>query len=101
MSDDAELLRAALTPRGLAERVRLRLSGGWTAAQVLERLPAQVRAAWEGEGTIDERRRAVDRAYRGLLALAEAGGARRTKVRYTMDLNTKGPRDMLVDVFRR
>lgn len=100
MVSDAELLRSAIAPRTLGERVRMRLSGGWTAAQTLERLPSDVREEWLGDGSIDAQRRAVDRVYRALLALAAEGAVRRTKVRYTMALNTKGPRDMLVDVFR-
>lgn len=112
MAADAALvdaIRSALAPRGVVERVKLRVAGGWTARQVFERLDAPARGALLArcarEGGADDQgqelqRAAVDAVYRALLALGAAGEAHRTQVQYTMTLNTKGPRDMLVDVFR-
>lgn len=91
-------VRLALAPAGIAERVRLRLSQGWTAKQIWERLDEAARQELL-RATGEDQRRAIDRVYRVLLELSEAGGARRSQVKYTMRLNTKGPRDMLVDVF--
>ena len=97
--DLPDSVRAAIRPNGVGERIRLRLSGGWTAKQAWERLaePARQRLLLTTAG---DQRRAIDRVYRALLTLAEAGHVVRKQVKYTMRLNTKGPRDMLVDVFR-
>lgn len=92
-------VRTAMAPVGLVERLRIRIAGGWTAKQVWERLAEPAREALL-DATERDQRRAIDRVYRALLALASTGGATRTQVKYTMRLNTKGPRDMLVDVFR-
>lgn len=105
----ADAIRLALAPSGLRERVKLRVAGGWTARQVFERLDEAPRSALLAscarEGGADDQgqevqRAAVDKVYRALLDLSAAGGAERKQVQYTMTLNTKGPRDMLVDVFR-
>ncbi len=95
----AQAVCAALHARTLAERVRLRLSGGWTAKQAWERLAESPRLAVLGHAGGDERH-AIDLVYKALVAAATAGTVRRQQVKYTMRLNTKGPRDMLVDVFR-
>ena len=112
MDGDAALvdaIRVAIRPSGLVERVKLRVAGGWTARQVFERLDDTVRRTLlercdRPDGAVDQgqevQRAAVDVVYRARLALSAAGGAHRTKVQYTMTLNTKGPRDMLVDAFR-
>ena len=109
--EDALLLaiRDAVRPHGLTERVKLRIAGGWTARQVFERLSPTAQTALldtcdrtlnRVDGGQEVQRAAVDRVYRALLGLHETGELTRTKVQYTMTLNTKGPRDMLVDVFR-
>jgi hypothetical protein len=90
--DDA--LLDALRPRGLRERLRLRTVGGWTAAQVYTRLADDARATLAGE------RWPVEVVHRALLALVEAGRVHRARVRWAMELNTKGMRGMVVDVFR-
>ena len=108
VGDDASLrtaIRAAVAPHGLVERVKLGISGGWTARQVYERLGSAEKASLVGTSTVssgsqESQRAGVDRVYRVLLELSDAGELRRKKVQYTMTLNTKGPRDMLVDVFR-
>ncbi len=82
-----------LAPRGLAERLRARVAGGWTAAQVWERLTD--RGPFAGDGT-----RAVDAVHAVLVALTGTGEVERARVRWTARLNTKGHRDMVVDVFR-
>ena len=95
---DAAVL-ATLAPTGLAGRIRLRLGGGYTALQVWERLPGPARA---GLGEADETaiRRAVERVQRRLHALAADGKVARDRTRMTIRLNTKGPRDIVVDVYR-
>ncbi|MFN7146357.1 MAG: hypothetical protein ACK4YP_21470 [Myxococcota bacterium] len=100
---DADLeaaVLAALRPAGLRERVRLRVGGGYTALQVWERLAPEVRATLGGEGDPVAVRRGVERVQRRLAALAAEGVVRRERARVTVTLNTKGPRDILVDVFR-
>lgn len=94
---DAAVL-AALRPAGLRERIRLRVGGGYTALQVWERLAPEVRVV-VGEGDPVAVRRGVERVQRRLLVLAAAGTVRRDRARMTVPLNTKGPRDILVDVF--
>ncbi len=42
----------------------------------------------------------VDAVYGALTAMTRAGAVIRTRVRWTARVNTKGHRDMLVDVFR-
>ena len=93
-------LAAALLPVGLLERAQLWVTKGWTAAQLYQRLPAALQTALAAQHANDGRRRAVDLVYNALLLLARQGRVQRKQVRYTMNVNTKGPRDMLVDVFR-
>lgn len=95
---DAALF-GALAPRGLGERVRLRVGGGYTALQVWERLPPDAQAALGGADPVAARA-AVERVRRRLDALAGEGAVVRTRARMTVPLNTKGPRDILVDVYR-
>lgn len=87
-------LLASLRPHGVRERVRGWVARGWTAAQVHARLPEDVRAALAAE-----ERQPVERVHRDLLALASAGRVRTRRVHYTVELNTKGARGMVVDVF--
>jgi hypothetical protein len=83
---------AALAPRGLGERIRARVAGGWTAAQVWARMDALAFPTGPA-GPVDE-------VHRVLVALAADGRVTRRSVRWTTRLNTKGHRDMVVDVFR-
>lgn len=104
MTDDelqAAVLRA-LRPAGVRERVRVVLGGGYTVLQVWSRLGPAARAAL-GEGGEDDpvaSRRGVERLQRALVRLAELGPVRRGRATMTVSLNTKGPRDVLIDVFR-
>ena len=95
-----QAIASALRPVGLTERAQLWVTKGWTAAQVYQRLPPAMQATLAERHAHDGRRRAVDAVYNVLILLAREGNVQRKQVRYTMDLNTKGPRDMLVDVFR-
>ena len=97
---DQEAITRALRPVGVVERTRLWVTKGWTAAQVYQRLPTAMQTTLAAQHPTDGQRRAVDAVYHTLLLLTREGRVRRQQVRYTMDLNTKGPRDMLVDVFR-
>lgn len=102
MDLEAALLDA-LRPRDTRERAAQLVLRGWTAMQVYERLPASLQAelAAGPENPTVGARQAVDRVFRALLALTQAGQVRRRRVAYGMILNTKGGRGMLVDVFRR
>jgi hypothetical protein len=93
-------LATAMLPLGLRERAQLWVTKGWTAAQLYQRLPAALQDVLAAQHTTDGRRRAVDLVYNALLLLTRQGRVQRKQVRYTMNVNTKGPRDMLVDVFR-
>lgn len=95
-TEDAGLVGAlldALRPRGAGERVRQVVSRGWTASQVYDRLPEDVRARMTGPRPIDE-------VHRTLVDLARDGRVRVRRARWAMPLNTKGMRDMVVDLFR-
>jgi len=87
-------LLAALRPRGLRERVRAAVAPGFTAAQLLERLPEDVRAELEAAYPFP-----AEPLHAALLELVARGSARTRRVRYTVVLNTKGHRDMVLDVF--
>ena len=102
MVDLTDPLLAALRPRSVRERARLLVAHGFTAVQVYERLSPEVQRAL-GEGVADSTaaaRRAVDRVHRALLDLAARGAIRRRRETYSMILNTKGERGMVVDVYR-
>ena len=92
---DAALL-AGLAPRGLAERARVRLGGGYTALQVWQRAFPDATPADDPVET----RRAVARVAQRLFALAARGAVEHSRTRMSVFLNTKGPRDVEVDVFR-
>jgi hypothetical protein len=85
----------ALRPRGARERVRFVVTGGLTAAQVHERLPEEIRAEIAGSS-----RQPVDRVWRALRELVATGQVRSRTNRWSMPLNTKGMRDMVVDTYR-
>lgn len=78
----------ALRPRGLRDRLRMLLSGGCTAAQVRGRLREP------GSATATQ-------VHAALTALVADGRVHRSTARMSVHLNTKGPRDVIVDVFRR
>jgi hypothetical protein len=87
-------LLAALRPRGVRERVRAALAPGFTAAQLLQRLPEDARAALIAEHPFP-----AEPVHGALMGLVAQGGVRTRRVHYTVVLNTKGHRDMVVDVF--
>lgn len=94
---DAALIEAvlrALRPAGLREAVRLRLGGGYTAMQVVERIP--------GVATDDlvAARAEVERVRQALLELAADGRVIRTRSTFAAELKSKGYRGVVVDVFR-
>jgi hypothetical protein len=94
---------AALRPSGLRDRLHAAVTGGYTALQVFERLPAPVRAEIEAGPTepVLAARQGVDRVARALVGLVAAGHVHRKRVAYGMQVNTKGGRGMVVDVYRR
>ncbi len=98
-----EAVLAALRPCSLGEAVRASLIGGWSAAQVVERLTETARAAglaaFEGEPIVQERRLRTS-VHALLVELAVAGRVRRRASRYGVELRSKGHRHAVVDVFR-
>lgn len=93
---------AALQPRGLRERARVALSDGYTAAQVVARLP-QGRQEALGAGVANPEvawRRAVDAVAETLRALSASGAVRRARAALKVDLRSKGARNIEVDVYR-
>lgn len=82
---EAALLEA-LRPRGWRERVRVRLGWGFTPLQVYERLT--------------DPRWGVAEVAEGLSRLAKGGRLRHARERMSVVLNTKGPRDIVVDTYR-
>jgi hypothetical protein len=99
----SEALVVALRPRTVGERVRARIVGGWSARQVLARLPSDLVAAWVaggGEDPIVRERRLADAVHAALLDLTHGGQVRRQVARYGVELRSKGHRYAVVDVFR-
>lgn len=95
--EDTELIEtilAALRPAGLREALRLRLGGGYTAMQVVERIP--------GVATDDPvvARAEVERVRRLLLNLSMEGRVVRSRSTFAAELKGKGYRGVVVDVFR-
>ena len=80
-------------------RVRARVSGGFTALQVWQRLPAELRADLGDDGPVAERR-GVEQVRSTLDALVSEGRVVRRRVEMTVPLNTKGPRSVVVDAYR-
>jgi hypothetical protein len=96
----AEAVLAALRPTGLRDRLRVRVTGGYTALQVWERLPGSVRDALGDPADVVAARRGVERVQRVLHGLVDAGRVERVRVKLNIALGSKGPRDVLVDAFR-
>jgi hypothetical protein len=92
------VLRAAvlgvLRGGGLATRLRRSLGGGYTALQVFERLGRA------GPADVPDARAAVQEVADVLRALADEGLVVRKAQRMTVRMGSKGPRDVVVDVFR-
>ncbi|MCB9794884.1 MAG: hypothetical protein H6741_19435 [Alphaproteobacteria bacterium] len=82
----------ALRPKGL-ERLQVRLTGGFAVTQLLERLPAPLRAALQGasDNPVLARREALDRLTWVLDALIQDGQVQRRRARL---------KNALVDVYR-
>lgn len=100
--DLEEALRAALRPRGPAERIRARLGRGLSAIQVLDRLPSAVLAALS-EGQPDRtlaHRQALDAVSAALRGGASRGVFVRARVQLSVEMRVKGARLVEVDVFR-
>lgn len=100
MELDAAVLDA-LRPRGARERLRGLVARGYTALQVYERLDPAVREALEAgvDDPVLAGRRGVDRVHRALVGLVAAGRVRKRRETYGMQVNTKGGRGMVVDVY--
>lgn len=96
-----DLLLAALAPRGLRER--LPVFRGWTAQEVLERLPEAAQEALRGAAGPEpvRERRAVGLVHAGLRSLAAAGRARKKERQVQAELAGKGQRWVIVEVFWR
>lgn len=98
-----EAILEALRPGSLRARLELRLAGGWSAIQVLDRLPEPVRAALAAQSERDvlARRESVDRVSARLHALLAAGRVRRRRASLATDVRVKGIRLIEVDLFSR
>ncbi len=93
----------ALQPRSALERVRTALVGGWTAAQVAERVDSDaVDAFWSSlaDDVPPGQRRLVDRVREVLLYLERQGAVVRRASSYGASLAGKGQRKVVVDLFR-
>jgi hypothetical protein len=95
-------LLTVMRPDSLAERVGLRITGGRTAVQLLERLRAneqtQLRADSDNENLAH--RQALSKIQGALDQLERSGQARRSQAKIRTDLRGKGVRLVLVDVYR-
>lgn len=94
--DLREAVLAALEPRGVRERLRTRIAGGYTALQVYERLHPDARAALAG----GDARAGVEAVHRTLRALATDGRVAHGRSSFGAELKGKGYRSVLVDVYR-
>ena len=91
---------AAVRARSVRERARLVWTGGWSVVQVFERLDARGQAQFGSSDDVVDRRRAVETVRARLLALVESGALLRKTAVYSAELKSKGPRDVVVDLFR-
>lgn len=103
--ESAELERAilaALAPRSLAERLRLRLTGGLSPRQVFERLDddARVEVLRADLAPVAAELRAVERVAALLRQLVGAGRARHQTLELRQDMRVKGVRAIEIDVYR-
>jgi hypothetical protein len=97
----SEAVLRALRPNGVKEALRLRLSGGFSAVQVVERLDGALRASLgDLPGDPAGSRRVTEQVHRVLTELVRGGTVRRTSAAYGAPLGNKGPRKVLVDLYR-
>jgi len=92
----------ALRPRGLRERVRLRWLGGFTAPQLLARLPDALHdQLLEGEENLTlAERRAVHAVTFALDVLVQRGQVGRHRASLNKEIRGQGLRGFKVDVYR-
>ena len=99
-----EVVLAALRPKGLRERARALILGGWSAMQIRARLAEPVGEpvpAGDFEEASFLRERALVEATRAeLLALVHEGRVFRSTSSYGVELRSKGHRQAVLDVFR-
>ena len=95
-----QALLDALRPRSMRERVRLRLVGGWTAAQVMQRLtPDQQQHVFGNEkNEVVAVRQALDVVWDALIVLGRSGRVSRRSVAIRAK-DGRGARDVKMDVF--
>jgi len=95
------VLLAALRARSVRERLRLRMSGGFTAVQLFHRLgDAEQRALLGGEDNTEVAvRGALERLQAALGGLEGAGRVLRRRVKLQTQ-DGRGPRSVQVDVYR-
>jgi hypothetical protein len=96
----------ALKPDSFKERLKLRISGGRTAKEVLERLEPALRESLIGPivGEDVERvvgtRKAIDQIQKTLIELSQQDKLLRSQRSAWVELKSKGHRSVVVDVFR-
>ena len=96
-----QLLLDVIRPASLRDRLRLRLSGGYTAVQVFHRLPPPTQRALLEGGISDSAaaHQAISTLQETMDAMVREGILRRQ----TSELQTqdgRGPRAVMVDVYR-
>jgi len=92
----------ALRPTGVRDRVKIRLAGGLTVFQVMDRLSEAVLDDLHADQDIPilARRQAVVRIEHALYELTERKQAKRTRVDMAMDLPGKGIRGVRIDAYK-
>lgn len=92
----------AMRPTGLRDRVKIRLAGGLTVFQVMDRMPESLLDELrEGQDIpVLARRLAVSRLEHALYELTEQSRAKRARVDMAMDLPGKGIRGVRIDVYK-
>lgn len=92
----------AMRPTGLRDRVRIRLAGGLTVFQVMDRMPESVLDELrEGqEVPVLARRQAVYAIEHALYELNQQSRVTRDRIDMAMDLPGKGIRSVQIDVYK-
>jgi len=96
----ASQVRDALKARTLRERVKHRIAGGLTVAQIFERLPVDTKDALldNNANPTVARRHALDRVVEALFTHIDAGDVQRKRTR--IKNATRAGIDVMVDVYR-
>lgn len=96
-----ELIQHILRPSGMRERIRLRISGGYTAMQIFQRLPAHMQALLVPTGTHPSQKESAGLSVleRTLKSLCQHKKIRRQSVNI-QEQDGRGVRRLRLDVYR-